>query len=220
MDKVHYSKTMPAYYPLHLSITGKKCLVVGGGRTAERKVRTLLRFGGRVVVVSPEVTPAINKLSREQKILWRQRKFRASDCAGAVLIFAATDSAEINHRVARLGKEKSIPVNVIDSSDDCDFIVPAVVARGPLTISIATEGLVPALSAKIRRELERYFGPGYGRYARIIGELRAEIIANSGLSEKHKKKALHALLSLPLREQLARGEQVSRHEVLTKLGVK
>jgi len=210
---------MPAYYPLHLSIAGKKCLVVGGGRTAARKVKTLLHFGGRVVVVSPDAVPAIRALFRREKIQWHERRFRASDCAGALLIFAATDSAAINHRVARLGKEKSIPVNVIDNRDACDFIVPALVERGPLTISIATEGLAPVLSRKIRMDLERYFGPEYLRYTLLIGKVRGAIVKNTTLSGKQKKKALQSLLSMPIREKLALGEKISRRDVLNKLGV-
>lgn len=210
---------MPAYYPLHLSIAGKKCLVVGGGRTAARKVATLLRCGGRVVVVSPEAVPAIRALARREKIPWCQRKFRASDCAGAFLIFAATDSADTNRSIARLAKEKSILANVADSPADCDFIVPALVERGPLTISIATEGLAPILSRRIRMDLERSFGPEYIRYARFIGETRSAIVKNTQLTGKQKRKALQSLLSLPIRERLARGEKISRRDVLKKLGV-
>ena len=210
---------MPAYYPLHLTITGKKCLVVGGGRTAARKVATLLRCGGRVVVVSPEAVPAIRTLSRREKIQWRERKFRASDCAGAFLMFAATGSAAINRSIARLAKEKSILVNVADSPADCDFIVPALVERGPLTISIATEGLAPVLSRRIRMDLERSFGPEYIRYTRLIGEARSAIVKNAQLTGKKKRKALQSLLSLPIRERLTRGEKISRRDVLKKLGV-
>ncbi len=210
---------MPAYYPLHLSIAGKKCLVVGGGRTAARKIATLLRCGGRVTVVSPETVPAIRALARREKIQWRKRRFRASDCTGAFLMFAATDSAETNRSIARLAKEKSIPVNVADSPADCDFIVPALVERGPLTISIATEGLAPALSRKIRMDLERSFGPEYIRYTRLIGEARSAIVKNAQLTGKKKRKALQSLLSLPIRERLTRGEKISRRDVLNKLGV-
>jgi precorrin-2 dehydrogenase/sirohydrochlorin ferrochelatase len=210
---------MLAYYPLHLSIAGKKCLVVGGGRTAARKVATLLRCGGRVVVVSPDAVPAIHALSRREKIQWRERRFRASDCAGTFLMFAATDNAETNRSIARLAKGKSIPVNVADSTADCDFIVPALVERGPLTISIATEGLAPVLSRRIRMDLERSFGPEYIRYTRLIGEARSAIVKNTQLTVKQKRKALQSLLSLPIGEMLARGEKISRRDVLKKLGV-
>jgi siroheme synthase-like protein len=172
-----------------------------------------------VVVVAPEAFPAIHALSRRKRIEWRERKFRASDCAGALLMFAATGSAATNRSIARLGKEKSIPVNVADSPADCDFIVPALLERGPLTISIATEGLAPALSRKIRMDLERYFGAEYIRYTRLIGEARSAIVNNTQLTGKQKSKALQSLLSLPIRERLALGEKISRREVLKKLGV-
>jgi len=210
---------MPAYYPLHLSVAGKKCLVVGGGRIAARKVATLLRCGGRVVVVSPDAVPAIRALARRDKIQLRERRFRATDCAGTFLMFAATASAETNRSIVRLAKEKSILVNVADSPADCDFIVPALGERGPLTISIATEGLAPALSRRIRMDLERSFGPEYIRYTRLIGEARSAIVKSTQLTGKQKRKALQSLLSLPIRERLARGEKISRREILKKLGV-
>jgi precorrin-2 dehydrogenase/sirohydrochlorin ferrochelatase len=210
---------MPAYYPLHLNIAGKKCLVVGGGRTAARKIATLLRCGARVVVVAPETVPAIRALARREKIQWRERRFRAADCAGALLMFTATGSADTNRRIARLGKEKSIPVNVADSPADCDFIVPALVERGPLTISIATAGFAPALSRQIRMDLERYFGPEYIHYTRLIGQVRSAIVRNEQLNATQKRKALQSLLSLPIRERLARGEKISWRNVLEKLGV-
>jgi len=96
---------------------------------------------------------------------------------------------------------------------------PALVERGPLTISIATEGLAPALSRKIRMDLERYFGPEYIRYTRLIGEARSAIVNNTQLTGKQKKKALQSLLSLPIRERLAGGAKISRRDVLKKLGV-
>jgi precorrin-2 dehydrogenase/sirohydrochlorin ferrochelatase len=171
------------------------------------------------MVVSPEAVPAIRALARRAKIQWHERRFRASDCAGALLMFAATGSAETNRSIAWLAKEKSILVNVADSPADCDFIVPALVERRPLTISIATEGLAPALSRKIRMDLERYFGPEYIRYTRLIGEARSAIVKNTQLTGKGKKKALQSLLSLPIRERLARGEKISRREILKKLRV-
>lgn len=210
---------MPAYYPLHLSIAGKKCLVVGGGRTGARKVKTLLRCGGSVVVVSPDAVPAISMLARRGKIRWCKRTFRAADCGGAFLIFAATGSAETNRRIARLGKDKSILVNVADNPADCDFIVPALVERGHLTISIATEGLAPALSRRIRIDLERSFGPEYMRYTLLIGKVRSAIVRSTKLSAKGKRKALQSLVSLPIRERLARGDKISWRDILKKLGV-
>jgi precorrin-2 dehydrogenase/sirohydrochlorin ferrochelatase len=211
---------MPAYYPLHLSIAGKKCLVIGGGRTAARKVATLLRCGGRVVVVSPDAVPAIRALSRRERIEWRARTFRGSDCGGALLIFAATGSAQINRRIARLAKEKSILVNVADSPGDCDFIVPALVERGHLIISIATEGLAPVLSRRIRMDLERSFGPEYVRYTMLIGKVRDAIVANAKMSRKQKREAFKSLLSLPIRERLAMGEKISWRDVQKQLGVR
>jgi precorrin-2 dehydrogenase/sirohydrochlorin ferrochelatase len=208
-----------AYYPLHLNIEGKKCLVVGGGKTAQRKVSTLLRYGGRVMVVSPEATPAIVALSQRKKIVWKKREFREPDCTGAFLIFSATDCAHVNRTVARMAYRKSILVNVADSLNDCDFISPALVERGHLTVSIATEGLAPFLSGKIKTDLERYFGPAYMRYTLVMGKVRGAIVRNRKLTEQAKRKKLQLLLSLPIIGKLARGEKIYYRDILKKLGV-
>ena len=210
---------MAAYYPLHLNIEGKKCLVVGGGKTAQRKVATLLRYGGRVMVVSPEATPAIVALCRRKKIVWRKRKFRETDCTGAFLIFSATDCAEVNRRVAGLAHQKSILVNVADSLNDCDFISPALVERGHLTVSIATEGRAPLLSRKIKTDLEHYFGPAYMRFTLLMGRVRGAIVRNKKLSELEKREKLQSLLSLPVMGKLALGKKVSCRDILKELGV-
>ena len=210
---------MVAYYPLHLNIAGKKCLVVGGGKTAQRKVAALLRYGGKVMVVSPEATPAIVALCRRKKIVWRKRKFRETDCTGSFLIFSATDSSELNRTVAGLAHQKSILVNVADSLNDCDFISPALVERGHLTVSIATEGLAPLLSGKIKTDLEHYFGPAYMRYTLLMGRVRGAIVRNKKLSELEKREKLQSLLSLPVMSKLARGKKVSCRDILKKLGV-
>jgi len=210
---------MAPYYPLHLNIAGKKCLVVGGGKTAQRKIAKLLRYGGKVVLVSPEATPALVALSRRKKLVWRKRTFRETDCSGAFLIFAATDCARINRTVAALARRKSILVNVIDSLTDCDFISPALVERGHLTVSIATEGLAPLLSGKIKTDLEHYFGPAYMRYTLLMGRVRGAIVRNKKLSELEKREKLQSLLSLPVMSKLARGKKVSCRDILKKLGV-
>lgn len=210
---------MAPYYPLHLNITGKKCLVVGGGKTAQRKIATLLRYGGSVVVVSPDSTPAIAALSRRKKIVWRKRKFKESDCSGAFLIFAATDCPSLNRTIGGLARRKSILVNVIDSLTDCDFISPALVERGHLTVSIASEGLAPLLSRKIKTDLESYFGPEYMRYTLLMGRVRGAIVRNKKLSEQDKREKLQALLSLPIMENLVREKRVYCRDILKKLGV-
>jgi len=210
---------MTSFYPLHICIEGKKCLVVGGGKTAERKVSTLLRYGGKVVLVSPDATRPIRKHSNKKRIVWHRRNFKAADLNGALLAFSATGSAQLNREIGTEAKKKSILVNLADNPEGCDFISPSLVERGHLTVSIATDGLAPLLSKKIRQDLEKYFGKEYRRYTELIAKVRSTIILDNTLAPQEKKKKLKCLLSLPIINQLARGERVHYKDILKKLGV-
>ena len=210
---------MKSFYPLHVCIEGKKCLVVGGGKTAERKVSTLLRYGGKVVLVSPDATRSIREHSNKKRIVWHRRKFKAADLNGAFLVFSATGSEQLNREIGTEAKKKSILVNLADNPEGCDFISPSLVERGHLTVSISTDGLAPLLSKKIRQDLEKYFCKEYRRYTELIAKVRSTIISDNTLAPQEKKKKLKCLLSLPIINQLARGERVHYKDILKKLGV-
>ena len=210
---------MPRFYPIHVTIEGKKCLIVGGGKTAERKVATLLRYGGNVVVVSPEATPRLRSYAQKRKIVWHKRNYKPTDLNGAFLVFSATDSETCNREVGREAKKRAILVNVVDTPEDCAFISPSLVERGHLTISIATAGLAPLLSKHIRKDLERYFGKEYRRYTQLVAHVRSTLVKNKSLTGQEKKKKLHHLLSLPIIDQLAHGKKVYYRTLLKKLGL-
>jgi precorrin-2 dehydrogenase/sirohydrochlorin ferrochelatase len=150
------------YYPAFLDIQGRKCVVAGGGRVAERKVRELLRAGAKVRVISPGLCAGLKKLAERGEILYSKRRFRATDLRGAFLAIAATDDMETNCRVAAAGNK--IPVNVVDEPSLCSFIVPSSLRRGPLTIAVSTSGASPAMARAIRQEMEDIFGREVGQY--------------------------------------------------------
>jgi precorrin-2 dehydrogenase/sirohydrochlorin ferrochelatase len=208
---------MTSFYPLHVRIEGKKCLVVGGGKTAERKVSTLLRYGGKVVLVSPDATGYIRSQSNQKRIVWRKRSFKLSDLHGAFLVFAATGSGDLNRKIGREAKKRSILFNLADNPEACDFISPSLVERGHLTLSVATNGLAPLLSKKIRQDLERYFGKEYRPYTELVATVRSVIIADNTLTAQEKKRKLQTLLSLPILNQLARGKRINYKGILRKL---
>lgn len=153
-------------------------MIVGGGRVAERKALSMLEAGADVTVISPALTPGIEKEKSNGRLLHIKRKFRSSDLAGASLIVAATDDPALNARISKQAGE--IPVNVIDNPDLCTFIVPSVIRRGPLTIAISTSGASPSAAKSIRLELEGRFGPEWEAYlADLIKErnrAKAEIV--------------------------------------------
>jgi siroheme synthase-like protein len=138
------------HYPIFLDLKDRPVLVVGAGKVALRKVRGLLDAGARVTVVAPECEEEFETLP----VRMMQRRFRATDLTGFVLVFAATDDRLTNHRIGIAAKGKGVFANIADSAEECDFIVPARVQNGKTQIAISSGGDNPRLSAELRRTLE------------------------------------------------------------------
>ncbi len=138
------------YYPIFLDLKDRPVLVVGAGKVALRKTRALLEAGARVTVVAPEWEAEFEDLPVRRVA----RGFRASDLAGAVLVFAATDDRLVNHRIGVAAKGRGVFANIADSGAEGDFIVPARVQRGAVQIAVSTGGESPRLSAELRKRLE------------------------------------------------------------------
>ncbi|MEW6360042.1 MAG: bifunctional precorrin-2 dehydrogenase/sirohydrochlorin ferrochelatase [Planctomycetota bacterium] len=200
-------KNAQRYYPINLDITGRKCVVVGGGKVALRKVRSLLDAGGRVALISPKVATPLPKSNALRAV---RRKYRAGDLKGAAIVIAATDDPAVNRKVSRDARRRNIPVNVVDQPDLCTFIVPACVRRGGLTIAVSTGGASPALAARIRQEIEEKYGEEYGRLVELIGDLRDRVIRN--VPDAAARKAMFEKMSSPemLKRLRAKGKQSMR----------
>jgi len=165
----------PAYYPIMLNIKGEKCVVVGGGKVALRKVKMLLECGAKVTVISPTLHQDLVRLAQDKAIRLIKQDYEPGDLDGAVAVIAATDAEEINRSVAHEAKNRGILVNVVDNPGESDFIVPSFLRRGDLTIAISTGGTSPALAKKIRTKLEQDFGKEYGLLLPLIGEVRSTV---------------------------------------------
>jgi precorrin-2 dehydrogenase/sirohydrochlorin ferrochelatase len=179
----------PDYYPAFLNLRGKKCVVIGGGKVAERKVSALVRSGACVRVISPEITPILERLKSAGTISHVARGYRKGDLKCAFLAIAATSNEKVNRAVSH---EAPFLVNVVDVPELCNFIVPAVMGRRPLTIAVSTGGASPAMAAAIRRELELLYGNEIGRYLLFLGKLRKEAlkkIVDKKTRENFLKKA-------------------------------
>ena len=164
------------YFPAFLDLKGKPCVVVGGGRVAERKVKGLLKAGAAVRVISPNLTSSLARLHEKGLILHQQRPFRAADLGRAHLCIAATDSREVNERVYQAASRQRIPVNVVDDPARCSFIVPSLVMRGDLLVAISTSGQSPALAKALRQKLQKEIGPEYALWLKILGAVRKKIL--------------------------------------------
>jgi len=188
-----------SYYPLFLDLTEKVCVVVGGGRVAERKTRALLACGARVRVVSPHVCKGIRALHQTQRIKLTERVYKSSDLKEAVLVFAATNDVLTNGRVSQDARERGILVNVADSPDLCDFIVPAIIRRGPIVIAISTSGTLPMLARRLREEIERRLSKDHALYATKVGRLRRLLMEGVG-DRKRRQKILKEIRAVNIPE--------------------
>ena len=165
----------PAYYPVFLDIGSRKCVVVGGGQVALRKVRALLECRADVLVISPDLCAGLGQLAESGEIHIINREYQEGDLEGAFVAIVATGDGETNLRVAEEARRKAALVNVVDNPENCDFIAPSYIRRGDVTIAISTAGRSPALARKIRNRLERDFGNEYASLALLINEVRAEV---------------------------------------------
>jgi len=181
----------PIYYPIFLDLRGKRSVVIGGGKVAERKVLGLLEAGASVVVVSPELTKRLKREKEKGRITHIPSRYKRQYLKGASLIIAATDCTEENKKISL--DAGTIPVNVVDTPELCSFIVPSIVRRGPLTIAISTSGSSPALAKEIRLELERLYPESFGRFLKDIMAKRKKIIKEIK-DKKQMERALKALV--------------------------
>jgi precorrin-2 dehydrogenase/sirohydrochlorin ferrochelatase len=159
-------------YVACLLLTGRRCVVVGGGSIGLEKVEGLLLCGADVTLVAPGAEPALADYAGEGSIAWEQREYRVSDLEGTFLVIAATNDSEVNIAVHEDAERLSMLVNVVDVPPLCNFILPAIVRAGPLAIAISTAGASPALAKRMKREIGETFGEPYARLAVILNDHR------------------------------------------------
>jgi precorrin-2 dehydrogenase / sirohydrochlorin ferrochelatase len=160
------------FYIACLRLTGRRCLVVGGGEVGLEKVEGLLACDGRVVLVAPDAVPELVSLAEEGSIEWIRREYRPGDVENTFIAIAATDDTDINIRVFEDAERRAMLVNVVDVPPLCNFILPAIVRTGPLAIAISTAGASPALAKRIKAEIAEEFGEPYARLAVLLNEAR------------------------------------------------
>jgi siroheme synthase-like protein len=160
------------FYIACLRLSGRRCVVIGGGEVGLEKVEGLLACGGMVTLVAPEAHPELVQLALEGSIRWEQREYQDGDLDGALIAIAATDDAEENIRVFEDAERRSMLVNVVDVPPLCSFILPAIVRTGPLAVAISTAGASPALAKRMKREIAELFGEPYANLAILLNEAR------------------------------------------------
>lgn len=195
-------------YPAMINVEGRDALVIGGGRVALRKVRSLLEVGARVTVISPEVTPELAELKANAAIVWIEGEFderSVPDSLEPALVFGTTDRRQVNVRIYDYCAERGIPCNIADVPDLCTFTVPAVVRRGDLTIAVSTGGASPALARRVRERLDELFGLEYAILTEIMKTLR-EPVLELGASHDENKILFMRIVDSNLSDSLRKGD--------------
>jgi precorrin-2 dehydrogenase/sirohydrochlorin ferrochelatase len=207
-----------AYIPIFLDVTGRDCVVVGGGEVAARKVESLLEAGARVTVVSPHLSPPLESLAANGSVIHIARDYRRGDIRGCVLAYAATDDPKLHRELAAEARALGIPVNVVDVPELCTFIAPAIMKRGALQIAISTGGASPAFAARLRRELEDRFGTEYARTLEVLRAARRRLHADE-IDPAERMRRLKDLANSALPDAIAAGDVAAIERILaTHLG--
>ncbi|UCC56207.1 MAG: uroporphyrinogen-III C-methyltransferase, partial [Gammaproteobacteria bacterium] len=163
------------YLPIFMKLAGRPALVVGGGGVAARKVNLLRRAGAVITVIAPHLCDELAKLEHDENVRFLHREFQDEDVNGVALIIAATDDQSVNQNVSDLAQERHIPVNVVDSPEQCSFIVPSIIDRSPVQIAVSTGGSSPVLARLLRAKLESFIPAAYGRLAALVDEYRQRV---------------------------------------------
>ncbi|HEU4587095.1 MAG TPA: siroheme synthase CysG [Gemmatimonadales bacterium] len=207
------------YYPVLLDLRDRRCVVIGGGVIAEGKVTPLVAAGAQVTVVSPALTPGLGAQHRAGRFAWVERAYEAGDLAGAYLVIAATDDAEVNHRVHAEAEARSILVNVVDDPPYCGFILPSILRRGELIVAVSTSGNAPALAVRLRERIEREVGPEHARFLELAGSIRAPL-ARKYPAFNVRKELWYRLVDSDVLALLRAGrEAAARERIASIMGV-
>jgi precorrin-2 dehydrogenase/sirohydrochlorin ferrochelatase len=203
------------YYPVFLRVAGRRCVVIGGGEVAERKVRSLLAAGGRVTVVSPVVTPGLATLAAGGEIEHAARPYRHGDLAGTLLAYAATDDEALHQSISEEAEASGVLLNVVDRPRWCRFIVPSILSRGDLTVAVSTAGGSPALARRVREDIEDTLGPEYERALDVLARLRHHL-QDKRLSSAERQRILTGLVASDLLDRLREPDVTAVDQLLAE----
>jgi len=206
---------MNKYYPVFMKLENKKCVVIGGGKVAERKVKLLLESDALIEVISPDLTKPLEKILGKGNIKYIKGKYKKRYLKGACLVIAATDSPGVNNRIYNDCRGMDIKVNVIDAPHLCDFIIPSALKRGSLVITVSTGGKCPALAKKIRHDIEEKYGEEYEEFIELMGKLR-DRLKEEIPEESNRRKFWKNLLSYDIPGLLKENREEEIKEIIAK----
>lgn len=190
-----------AYFPMFVDITDKDCLIVGGGLVAYRKINTLLDFGAEVTVVATDIDNKIKQIAKDNtKVKLRMRKFCDDDIAGKLLVIAATDDKELNHRISSLCVFNKIPVNSVDDIENCSFILPSIIREKDVVAAFSSSGKAPVITQYLKEKESGILTPLIGEINDCMGEYRG-IVKERIDDENLRKQIYNEILELSIKER-------------------
>ena len=201
------------YYPIYLDIEDRNVVIIGGGNVCARKAETMLKYGARVTIVSPEFTDEIEQWAREGSLAINRKRYEASDLDGANIVIASTDEQNVNEQIAADCRARRIPVNVVDVTPLCEFIVPAIIEKGSIQIAVSTGGKSPALARTLKEDLQRAIGPEYAEVNDVLGTLR-EGAKRVLPSDVDRKRFFDGILASGVLEMLRDGRRKQAYQVI------
>ena len=182
---------MSTGYPVVLRLAGRRCVVVGGGSVATRKIGTLVRSGADVLVVAPEVAPEIEAFAASGGVRIERRPFQPADLDGALLAFAATDRRAVNQAVAQSAEERGVLANVADDPSASDFTNPGLVRRRDITLAVSTGGRSPAFTRFLREQLQDWLTDARCALLELVTEVRRDMrSAGKSLDAERWRRAI------------------------------
>ena len=203
------------YYPIFLDIEDRDVVIIGGGPVCERKAETMMRYGARVTVVSPNFTPAIEAWASDGKLRIRRKPYDAGDLDGASIVIASTDDEAVNTQIATDCRKRKIPVNVVDVTHLCEFIVPAIVEQGSIQLAVSTGGKSPALARTLKEDLQKFVGPEYAEINDLLGTLRPS--AKRVLpTDTDRKRFFDGIIARGVVEMLRQGRRREAYETIAR----
>jgi siroheme synthase-like protein len=201
------------YYPIYLDIEDRDVMIIGGGNVCARKAETMMKYGARVTVVSPKFTDEIQQWAREGKLSIRRKAYEESDVDGANIVIASTDDQRVNEQIAADCRKRRIPVNVVDVTPLCEFIVPAIIESGSIQIAVSTGGKSPALARTLKEDLQRLVGPEYAEVNDVLGTLR-EHAKRVLPTDVDRKRFFDGILARGILEILREGRRAEAYAII------
>jgi len=208
------------HYPVFLDLRGRLAVVIGGSTVAERKVRSLVRHGADVVVVSPVVSDELITMESDGLITVEARGYVRGDLEGAFLAICAADSEEVRRAVFAEAEERGTLVNVVGSPELCSFVIPSVLRRGDLQVAVSTGGVSPETARLVKHEIAALYGPVWESYVRLMGDVRALLLRTVPDDAGARAAVFAAIAKSDLLARLSGGAELSAEQVVAEFGNK